>query len=135
IAMLNELNQFAILFFAHNPTGFSADQAHGLVSLFLNMHENGVLIGGIFWGLWLVPYGMLVFRSGFLPRIFGILLIVECFGFLIQSFAGFLWPNLDTGLALLPAITAWAELLVPLWLVIRGINVELWKKRAFALTS
>ena len=60
----------------------------------------------------------------------GVLLIVECFGFLIQSFGGFLLPDLQANLALLPAFTSWAELLLPLWLVIKGVNVEQWEKRA-----
>ena len=59
-----------------------------------------------------------------------VLLIIECFGFLIQSFAGFLMPNLEANLALLPALTSWAELFLPLWLVIKGVNVEQWEKRA-----
>lgn len=99
------------------------------MSLFLNLHDTGSTIGGIFWGLWLVPYGLLVFKSGFLPRLIGVLLIIECFGFLIQSFAGFLWPNLEANLALLPALTSWAELFLPLWLLIKGVNVEQWEKR------
>ncbi len=133
IAMLNELNQFAIPLFLHNAAAlraFTPDQLHALVSLFLNLHDIGTTIGGIFWGLWLVPYGLLVFKSDLFPRLIGVLLIVECFGFLIQSFGGFLLPDLQANLALLPAFTSWAELLLPLWLVIKGVNVEQWEKRA-----
>lgn len=133
IAMLNELNQFAILLLLHGTDSLSAftpDQLHALVALFLNLHAIGSTIGGIFWGLWLVPYGLLVIKSGFLPKFIGVLLIVECFGFLIQSFAGFLLPNLETNLALLPAITAWAELLLPLWLLIRAVNIGQWENCA-----
>lgn len=135
IAMLNELNQIAIPLLLHNADAlraFTPDQLHALVSLFLNLHDIGSTIGGIFWGLWLVPYGLLVFQSGFFPRLIGVLLIIECFGFLIQSFGGFLLPNLQANFALLPALTSWAELLLPLWLVMKGVNVEQWKKRALA---
>ena len=135
IAMLNELNQFAILFLSSGADYlrvFTPGQLHALMSLFLNLHDNGIKIAGIFWGLWLFPYGFLVFRSGFLPRFIGVLLMIGCFGYLIQSFAGFLSPNLVVYTALLSVITSSGELLVPVWLLIMGVNVEQWKKRALA---
>jgi hypothetical protein len=135
IAMLNELNQFAVLLLSSGADYlrvFTPGQLHALVSLFLNLHDNGIKIAGIFWGLWLFPYGFLVFKSGFLPRILGVLLMIGCFGYLIQSFAGFLSPNLEVYTALLSVITSSGELLVPLWLLIKGVNVEQWKKRALA---
>lgn len=135
IALLNELNQFAVLFLLHSADSlraFTADQVHALVSLFLNLHDNGIKIAGIFWGLWLFPYGWLVFKSGFLPRFIGVLLMIGCFGYLVQSFVGFLAPNLLVYTAPLAAITSLGELLLPLWLLIKGVNVEQWKKRALA---
>lgn len=140
IAMFNELNNFAILLLLHSTDlahVFTSDQMGTLLSLFLNLHATGNLIAGFFYGLWLVPYAVLMFHAGFFPRrirgLIGVLLIVECFGFLIQSFGGFLVPDLDTTLALLPGLTSWAELFVPLWLVIKGVNVEQWAKQARAL--
>lgn len=135
LAMLNELNNFAILLLLHSADSsrvFTPDQVHTLVSLLLNVHTTGSTIGGLFWGLWLVPYGVLVIRSGFFHRWIGVLLIIECVGFLIQSFGGFLVPDLDATFALLPGLTSWAELFVPLWLVIKGVNVAQWEKRARA---
>jgi uncharacterized protein DUF4386 len=133
IALLNELNQFAILFLLHSADSlraFTADQVHALVSLFLNLHDNGIKIAGIFWGLWLFPYGWLVFKLGFLPRFLGVLLMIGCFGYVIQSFVGFLSPNLLVYTAPLAALTSSGELLVPVWLLIMGVNIEQWKKRA-----
>jgi hypothetical protein len=133
IALLNELNQFAILFLLHSADSlraFTADQMHALVSLFLNLHDNGIKIAGIFWGLWLFPYGWLVFKSGFLPRFIGVLLMIGCFGYVLQSFVGFLAPNLLVYTAPLAALTSSGELLVPVWLLVMGVNVEQWKKRA-----
>lgn len=129
IAMLNELNQFAVLLLSSGADSlrvFTADQLHALVLLFLNLHDNGINIAGLFWGLWLFPMGYLVFKSGFLPRILGILLVIGCVGYLIQSFAAFLLPNLNVNIAV---FTFWGEVLFPLWLVIKGVNVEQWKKR------
>ncbi|HSD83906.1 MAG TPA: DUF4386 domain-containing protein [Anaerolineae bacterium] len=129
IALLNELNKFAILHLAGDagPTVFTPNQLQTLVSLFLKLHTDGINIAGIFWGLWLFPLGYLVFKSGFLPRVIGILLIIGCLGFLVQSFAGFLWTNFGVNIV---ALTDWGELLLPLWLLIKGVDVEQWKKRA-----
>lgn len=136
ITMLNELNNFAVLFLlsgADSLKVFTADQVHTLVSLFLNLHAIGLNIAGIFFGLWLFPMGYLVFKSGFLPRFLGVLLIIGGFGYLIQSFTALLFPDLAANIALLPVFTSWGELLFPLWLVIKGVNVEQWEKRARAL--
>ncbi len=134
IAMLNELNQYAILLLLHGADYlrvFTADQLQALVPLFLDLHKLGISIAGIFWGLWLFPMGYLAFKSGFLPRILGVLLIIGCFGYLIDSFAAFLLPNSEANIAL---FTFWGEVLLPLWLLIKGVNVEQWKKRALAST-
>ncbi|MCH7618338.1 MAG: DUF4386 domain-containing protein [Candidatus Marinimicrobia bacterium] len=129
ISMLNELNQFATLLLLNGAdylTAFEADLLHAQVMLFLDLHYNGILISGIFWGLWLFPLGFLVFKSGFLPRILGILLMIGCFGYLIDSFTIFLFPSFK-GIA---QFTFIGELLLPLWLLIKGVNVEQWQQRA-----
>jgi Domain of unknown function (DUF4386) len=130
IAMLNELNQFAVILLSSGADFlrvFSATQLHALVILFLDLHNYGIAIAGLFWGLWLFPMGYLVFESGFLPRILGVLLMIGCVGYLVQSFATLLLSNFAVNLAL---FTFWGEVLFPLWLLIRGVNVEQWKKRA-----
>ncbi len=130
IAMLNELNSLAVLALlsgADYLRPFTAAQLQALVPLFLGLHQSGISIAGIFWGLWLLPMGYLVYRSGFLPRILGILLIIGCFGYLIDSFAALLLPTLGVSVAM---FTFWGEVLLPLWLLIKGVNVGRWEKRA-----
>ena len=129
IVMLNELNQFAALLLlsgADYLTAFEADQLQAQVMLFLDLHKHGISIAGIFWGLWLFPMGYLVFKSGFLPRILGVLLIIACFGYLIDSVTFFFFPSFEP----IVGYTFWGELLLPLWLLIKGVNVEQWEKRA-----
>jgi hypothetical protein len=134
ITMLNELNQFAALLLSSGAdylTAFTADQLQALVPLFLDLHEHGIFIAGIFWGLWLFPMGYLVFKSGFLPRILGVLLMIACFGYLIDSFGKLLLPNYGaTIFATIIGFTFYGELLLALWLLIKGVNVEQWEKRA-----
>ncbi len=128
IAMLNELTQLAVLQLLSGADYlgiFPTDQLHALAYLFLRLHSQGLLIAQIFWGLWLFPMGYLVFKSGFLPRILGILLMIGCFGYVIQSFAAFLGYNVN-----IIFFTSWGELLLLLWLLIKGVNVEQWEKRA-----
>ena len=130
IAMLNELNNIVALLLLRgtdNLTVFGADQLHAQVMLFLDLHEHGIFIAQIFWGLWLFPMGYLVFKSGFLPRILGILLMIGCFGYLIDSFTFLIFPNFDATISM---FTFWGELLLPLWLLMKGVDVEQWEKRA-----
>jgi len=129
ITMLNELNQIAALLLlsgADYLTPFTVAQLQALVPLFSDLHEYGIHIAYIFWGLWLFPLGYLVYKSGFLPRILGILLMISCIGYLIDFYTFFLFP--DFGLAV-NLVTGWTELLLCLWLLIKGVNVEQWEKR------
>lgn len=130
IVMLNEVNRVAVLQLlngAGHLAAFTADQLQALVSLFIDLHEHGLDVATVFWGLWLLPMGYLVFKSGFLPKIIGILLMIACFGYLVDSAASFLFP--DSGVSI-GQFTFIGELLLLLWLLIRGVNVEQWEKRA-----
>ena len=128
IAMLNEITHLGVLQLLSGADHLAAvdlDQLHAQMMVLLNMHEDGILIAQIFWGLWLFPFGYLVFKSGFLPKILGILLIIGCFGYLIDTFGLFLFP----GFTPIAAFTSIGELLLPLWLLIKGIDVEQWEQR------
>jgi hypothetical protein len=129
IAMLSELSHVAVLVLLSGTealTVFTADQLQALAAFFLDLHKYGVGIASIFWGLWLFPMGYLVFKSGFLPRIIGILLMIGCFGYLIDFCVMVLLPNLEVTVS---QFTFIGELLLPLWLLIKGVNVERWKNR------
>jgi hypothetical protein len=69
----------------------------------------------------------LVFKSGYIPRILGVLLIISGSGYLIDSFGKFLLPNYDLTISMFTFI---GEVCLLLWLLIKGVNVEQWKKRA-----
>ncbi|MBI5869382.1 MAG: DUF4386 domain-containing protein [Actinobacteria bacterium] len=130
IAMLNELNRIAALLLASGVDymgAFSTEQLQALVPFFIELNQYGIAIAGIFWGLWLFPMGYLIFRSGYLPRIIGILLMIACFGYLIDSFAKILIAGYEGDVVM---FTFWGEILLPLWLLIKGVNVEQWEKRA-----
>jgi hypothetical protein len=68
------------------------EQKQYLVMLLLNIHSYGLLTSEIFWGLWLLPFGQLVYKSGFIPRIFGLCLLIGGIGWLIDSVTFLLFP-------------------------------------------
>ncbi|NQT64492.1 MAG: DUF4386 domain-containing protein [Candidatus Marinimicrobia bacterium] len=134
IAMLNELNRFAIPLFLSGAADlkvFTTVQLQALVPMLLDLHENGILIASIFWGLWLFPMGYLVFKSGFISKIPGVLLIIAGSGYLIDTFARLLSPNYGTTIiATIITVTLYGELVFAIWLLIKGVNIEQWEKRA-----
>ena len=76
-SLLSEFAAMLLLSGAEYLLIFHTDQLQGLAVLFLNLYKNGFMIANIFFGVWLFPLGYLVFKSGFLPRILGILLIID----------------------------------------------------------
>lgn len=128
ITAINMLNHIAPLIILKNPdfmAAFSAKQLNTGVMFFLDLHNYGYLIGQIFHGLWLFPLGILVFKSRFLPRILGVLLMLACFGYLTDCFTIFLFPNYGTivsPIAMIPA--AIGEMSFCFWMLIRGINLS-----------
>lgn len=125
IYMLNQVNQYAALLLA-------SDQQYEQVKLFLDLHRLGNLVAGIFFGLWLFPLGLLVFKSGFLPRFLGILLMFGSPGYLVLFVQAFFFPGSERTLWTNPflVVTHVSELALLLWLLIRGLNVDQWEKRA-----
>lgn len=130
IAFINELNRLAVLVLLNGADygkAFQADQLQAQVMFFLALHAQGIGVAMVFWGLWLFPLGYLIFKSGFLPRILGILVIIGGFGLLMDSAILFLLP--DSGVSV-SQVTGLAEIPLGLWLLLKGVNVEQWKKRA-----
>jgi hypothetical protein len=98
IAFLNELNAIAALVLVRGAdflSIFEKPQRDAMAMQFLNLHNHGFGLAAIFWGLWLFPLGLLVYRSGFLPRILGVLLMVNCFAYPVTSFTSLLLPQYE----------------------------------------
>jgi hypothetical protein len=96
IAFLNELNSIAALVLARGADFVSIlekPQRQALALLFLNLHHYGLVFAEIFWGLWLFPLGLLVYRSRFLPRFLGAWLALAGFAWVILSLTGILLPQ------------------------------------------
>jgi hypothetical protein len=130
ISMLNELNHVAILLLLKNPessTVFATSQVQTAVSVFLDLHKYGIQIVGIFFGLWLLPMGFLVFKSNYIPKIIGVFLIITCAGYLADFFIFFLFPGFGV---VISEYTWLGEVMMVVWLLVKGVNVKQWEKHA-----
>jgi hypothetical protein len=123
IFCINAMNWIAALLIAHGTgywLAFSQEQRDALAMLFMQLHRQGNVVNSIFWGLWLLPFGTLVIKSQFLPRILGIWLLIDGVSYLATSSVGLLIPQ---DLDLVNAITQpalFGELAIMVWLIVMG---------------
>jgi len=127
IFFTNILNKFSVLTLINKPEYVEKLGEIGLqtqIMFYLSSYNNGVQISQIFWGLWLFPFGYLVYKSGFLPKLLGLFLMLGCFGYLITFFGGFLYSDFNqtilSDIATYPAHLG--EFGICLWLLIMGTN-------------
>lgn len=102
---------------------FDKAQLDALALGFLNLRGHGIRAVMALWGLWLLPFGLLVYRSGFIPRILGGFLIVGCFGYLSVSVTSLLFPAYARMVFPLTFLAV-GEILITLWLLIKGARTE-----------
>lgn len=127
IVFLNTLNDAAALMLARGAdflSVFDKPQRDALALLFLRLHHQGVVANQIFWGLWLFPFGLLVYRSGFLPRFLGVWLIVNGCAYLTISFTGLLLPQYENTVSNLVFPALLGEMAIMLWLLIKGAKPQ-----------
>ena len=123
LGFLNELNHIAALLLVRGAdflSVFDKPQRDALAMLFLNLQGQGTIVSEIFWGLWLFPLGLLVYRSGFLPRILGVWLIINGFAYVTMSLTGLLLPPYYKMVSQIAFPALLGEMLIMLWLVIIG---------------
>lgn len=129
ITFVNMLNKFAVLTLiskANYLSVFEAENLQAQVLLYLDYYRNGNQIASIFWGLWLFPFGYLTFKSGFLPKVLGLLLMAGCFGYIIDFMGSFLFSKYgETGISVFMTIPgSLGEIGICLWLLIKGVKTE-----------
>jgi hypothetical protein len=127
VGFLNELNNIAALTLFRGGEFLAVcdkPQRDALAMLFLRLHGQGNVINEIFWGLWLFPFGVLVFKSRFLPRILGVWLIINGFAYLAISLTGLLLPPYMDRLYNIAFPVLFGEMAIMLWLLIKGAKVQ-----------
>lgn len=122
----NVVYHFGVLLLVNGALpSFSPEQVQDLVQLLLNLHAYGYTANGIFFGAWCFTIGLLFYRSGFMPKLLGIVMMLALAGYWTDLFVVFLAPELEpmiSALAVMPA--ALAEIATCLWLTILGGRVH-----------
>jgi len=128
LALGNLFNVLHLLNDADQATGFSTEQLHAQIMLFLDAFDLEWLVGLVFFGLHCLLLGYLFIKSGYMPKLLGVVLIIAAAGYLIDSFARFLMGNYSDYedfflmIVAIPALAAEVSLCV--WLLIKGVKVQ-----------
>lgn len=127
ISFFNLYNKYIILDILHKEEYlkiYNESQLQSLVMFHLNQYEYGIFISTFFWGLWLLPLGYLVYKSGFIPKIFGILLMLGCFGYIVNFSGNTLFADYqEWGISkIIGKIPSVAEIGICFWLLLFGIK-------------
>jgi hypothetical protein len=101
---------------------FELSQRQDLAMLFLKINGYGSIVLESFWGVWLLPFGQLVYKSGFIPRVFGVFLILNGIALIIHSFTHLLLPNYQPLVYQFATPFFLGEIAIMLWLLIKGVK-------------
>ena len=127
LAFLSVANEVAALTFLRGAdflAVFDKPQRDALATLLINFDQQGVLVSEIFWGLWLLPLGLLVYRSGFLPRFLGVWLFINGLAYLVISSTRLLLPQYNNVIFTIATPLLFGEIALMLWLLIVGARVR-----------
>jgi hypothetical protein len=126
LAYLSTANQVATLAFARGAdflSVFDKPQRDALATLLIHIDQHGVIVSEVFWGLWLLPLGMLVYRSRFIPRFIGVWLFVNGLSYLALSATGLFSPEHSKMVRNVTMPALFGEMALMLWLLVRGVRV------------
>ena len=124
VNVLNEIAAQVLVSGADFLSVFEKPQLDALAYLFLRLHGRGLTVVSIFWGLWLFPFGMLVIRSRFIPRVLGVLLMIAGAGYLASSFATLALPGYASLVSQVAFPLYFGELPIIFWLLIWGARPQ-----------
>jgi uncharacterized protein DUF4386 len=127
IMFVNVVNDIAALVLVSGAdflSVFEKPQLDALAYLFVRLHSQGIFVASIFWGLWLFPFGMLVIRSGFIPRVFGVLLMIAGCANLANAFAALILPRYAPLVSQIALPLEVAELPIVFWLLVWGAKTR-----------
>jgi hypothetical protein len=126
ISFVSSLNEIAALRLIDGPeiSGLATSQMNGLATFFLGLSSDTSSLNSIFFGLWLFPFGLLVIKSGFIPRILGYLLIIAGGSYLVGSLDFLLGHPLGPIVSSLATVGYLGELAVVAWLVVKAAQVQ-----------
>lgn len=127
INLLNLLVALQLAGGAQYASVFDTEQLHALSALFINAQSSGYDLSLVFFGIHLIIVAYLMFKSGYMPRVLGVLLFAASFGYLINSFANVLLPRdvavISIFATVLIVVAVAAELSLSVWLVVRASKI------------
>jgi hypothetical protein len=123
VDVLTEIAALALAGPADYLAVFDRAQRDALAYLFIDLHGEGISVVSVFWGLWLFPFALLVIRSGFIPRVLGVLLILAGVAYLVTSFTDLVLPRYAPLVSRLASPLKMGELPMVVWLVGWGARV------------
>ncbi len=133
VSLLNLVNDLAALILVSGAdflAPFTRAQLDSLAYMFIRLHSQGLYVAQIFWGLWLFPYGLLAIRSGFIPRVVGIALMLAGYGYVANSFTAFFLPKLLHIVSPLSTALEVGEVPIIVWLFLVASRQEAPRVRA-----
>jgi hypothetical protein len=127
MVFINVLGEVAASTVASGPAwlaAFGKPQLDALALLLMHLHAQGLQLAAVFWGLWLLPLGLLALRCGFIPKIFGWLVIASSVGYVLGSFTSLIAPGLASTFATPVFLLELGEPMMILWLVLVGARMK-----------
>lgn len=121
--VLNEIVAMILVSGANFLTVFDGHQLDALALLFIRLHGQGLNVASFFWGLWLFPFGALVIRSGFIPKVLGPLLTLAGAGYVTSSLTTLLLPQYEHTVDTIAGFLEFGELPIIFWLLIWGARI------------
>ncbi len=127
IFVVNTMTFAGALMFVRGADSLSVidkPQREAFATVFLDLHHYLDLANSTLWGIWLIPFGLLVYKSRFLPRLLGVWLMIGCFAYLAFSVSGFLFPGAEEKVFAFGAPFRMGELATMLWLAVMGAKEQ-----------
>jgi len=119
---LNEVNHFAMIYI-NSVDGFSVEESQNLTNLFSTIYNHGAHIAVIFWGIWLFPLGILIYKLNTrISKFLGIMLVIAGAGYTLDSIFLFVYPNIQK--PTLSDYTSYGEILLMIWLLVKSNSIE-----------
>lgn len=119
--MVDKVNILTLLGDDPYLQALTPEQIQTQVMLLLDSYNNGIAVVKIFWGLWLFPLGYLIFKSGYVPKVLGIFLMLGCFGYVFIFATKLMCPDAEIP-SLISKPATIGEIGTCLWLLVMGVK-------------
>jgi hypothetical protein len=122
---LNLIAPLILLNGADYLSAFTKPQLDALALVFLKLRNGGLGVVSLLWGLWLLPFGVLAYESGFFPKVLGVLLVVACFAYVVDGVSSIILPAPSQIISTISlALGGIGELAIVAWMIVKGATAQ-----------